>query len=570
MNGEARHTAQLRALLEQLEPAFDVPLAVLDATEAAERHCLAHAEPKRPIASEALLDQRAPAFRVAEPSELDAQAIQDDRDPPLVAGAPIQIEALLVLVDAVLPPPAGEDGRACEAAPAARAEPVRQPLRALQQRPEAPHSLERAERHPEAFERDRDSRRELDIVLEGPIDRRAKVLLFGDRDVMPLSSVNLDRLVGHPEGLRELEKEPGVPPPKLSFVARLREPLRCKLSDRLEHPVALVRETEEALLDERLHGVEVGVRHLLRGRERAAAGEHREAGEQPLLVPVEEVVAPLDRRAQRLLAGVCVATALQEIEAVREAIEDLRRRERLRAGSRELDGERQVVEPRTELSDLLARSELRAHAEELDGLGLGERRHLVLDLTAHAQALATRDEQGKVGAALDERRELRRRLDHLLQVVEQQQQLPLADVLGEPVRGAERLRDRLGDERRIAERGQADPEDARLVLGHERRRRLDREPCLARAAGAGQRDEARSVLEPREHLEQLVVSAHERARRSSAGSCSRSSSAAGRSRFRAERSDTASGMSLSRCSPRSVSSISTSSAVAFESTTCPP
>ncbi len=313
---------------------------------------------------------------------------------------------------------------------------------------------------------------------------------------MPLSSVNLDRLVRHPEGLRELEKEPGVPPPKLSFVARLAEPLRRKLSDRLEHPVALVRETEEALLDERLHGVEVGIRHLLRGRESAAAGEDREAGEQPLLVPVEEVVAPLDRRAQRLLAGVCVATALQEIEAVREAIEDLRRRERLRAGSRELDGERQAVEPRTELSDLLARSELRAHAEELDGLGLGERRHLVLDLTAHAQALAARDEQGKVGAALDERRELRCRLDHLLQVVEKQQQLPLADVLGEPVRGAERLRDRLGDECRIAERGKADPEDTRLVLGHEGGRRLDREPGLPGPAGAGEGDEPRAALDP--------------------------------------------------------------------------
>ena len=57
---EARHTGQLRALLEQLEPAFDVPLPVLDATEAAERHCLAYAEPKRPIASEALLISERP------------------------------------------------------------------------------------------------------------------------------------------------------------------------------------------------------------------------------------------------------------------------------------------------------------------------------------------------------------------------------------------------------------------------------------------------------------------------------------------------------------------------------
>ena len=86
-------------------------------------------------------------------------------------------------------------------------------------------------------------------------------------------------------------------------------------------------------------------------------------------------------------------------------------------------------------------------------------------------------------------------------------------MLGEAVLGAERLGDRLRDERRIAERGQADPEDARLVLGNELGCGLDREPRLARAAGAGQRDEARAVLEAREHLEQLVVSAHERARR---------------------------------------------------------
>ncbi len=103
---EAGHTGELGALLEQLEPPFDVPLAVFDASEAAERRCLAHAEPKRPIASEALLDQRAPTFRVAEKPEVVAQAIQDDGDPAVVAGAPIQIEALLVLVDDVFGPAA--------------------------------------------------------------------------------------------------------------------------------------------------------------------------------------------------------------------------------------------------------------------------------------------------------------------------------------------------------------------------------------------------------------------------------------------------------------------------------
>ena len=146
--------------------------------------------------------------------------------------------------------------------------------------------------------------------------------------------------------------------------------------------------------------------------------------------------------------------------------------------------EREVVEARAELGDLVARLEPRALAEERDGLGLGERRHRVLDLALDAQELAARDEQREVGAGLDERGELGRRLDHLLEVVEQEQQLALADVLGEAVLGAERLRDRLGDERRVAERGEPDPEDARLVLGHELGGGLEREPRLARAARA--------------------------------------------------------------------------------------
>ena len=73
--------------------------------------------------------------------------------------------------------------------------------------------------------------------------------------------------------------------------------------------------------------------------------------------------------------------------------------------------------------------------------------------------------------------EIRCRLDHLLEVVEQQQELALADVLREAVLRPERLRDRLGHERRVAQRGQADPEDA----GRERRARARRRP-RARAA----------------------------------------------------------------------------------------
>ena len=102
---------------------------------------------------------------------------------------------------------------------------------------------------------------------------------------------------------------------------------------------------------------------------------------------------------------------------------------------------------------VVARLELRTLAEERDRLGLGQRRHRVLDLALNAQQLTARDQHCEVGTGSKQRAELRSRVDHLLEVVEQEQQLPLADVLGEPVLGAQRLGDRLRDERGVAEGG---------------------------------------------------------------------------------------------------------------------
>ena len=71
----------------------------------------------------------------------------------------------------------------------------------------------------------------------------------------------------------------------------------------------------------------------------------------------------------------------------------------------------------------------------------------------------------------------------------------------------------LGDEGRVAESSQPDPEDACLVAPDERRRGLDRQPGLARATRAGERHEARSALDPREHVGKLLLPPHEGARR---------------------------------------------------------
>jgi hypothetical protein len=84
----------------------------------------------------------------------------------------------------------------------------------------------------------------------------------------------------------------------------------------------------------------------------------------------------------------------------------------------------------------------------------------------------------------------------MLEVVEQEAELPLADVLGDAVPCTQRLRDRLRDEGGVAQSGEPDPEDARLVLRDEGRRRLQGEPRLPGPARAGEREKARASLDP--------------------------------------------------------------------------
>src|SRR5438874_12489648 len=128
-------------------------------------------------------------------------------------------------------------------------------------------------------------------------------------------------------------------PAQLLLLAALRQPPARILADRLKHPEALIRVPEKALVHERLQRVEIGVRDPLGRLEGAAAAEDGKAGEQPLLVFREEVVAPIDRRAQRLLARPGVASCLEQIEPLRKTLEDLGRGEDARAGRGQLERE---------------------------------------------------------------------------------------------------------------------------------------------------------------------------------------------------------------------------------------
>ena len=102
----------------------------------------------------------------------------------------------------------------------------------------------------------------------------------------------------------------------------------------------------------------------------------------------KQVVRPRDRRAQRLLARVGVATAGEEVEPLREPLEDLGRGERPRARGCQLNRERERVEAGAELGDLRRRLDLRPFGEEGDGLR-SERRDRELDLALDAEQLCS-------------------------------------------------------------------------------------------------------------------------------------------------------------------------------------
>ena len=92
-------------------------------------------------------------------------------------------------------------------------------------------------------------------------------------------------------------------------------------------------------------------------------------------------------------------------------------------------------------------SDGRARGEELDGVVLGERRDGVLLLAGDAQGLPARHDSRRLGQAASRSASSRCGLDHVLEVVEEQEQLLVGDVLGEAVLGSDRLRAVLEHER---------------------------------------------------------------------------------------------------------------------------
>ena len=139
-----------------------------------------------------------------------------------------------------------------------------------------------------------------------------------------------------------------------------------------------------------------------------AAGKDAEHAVDPLLLGVEEVVRPVHRPLQGLLARVGVPVPSEQVEALREAIEELRRGEERHTRSGELDGEWKVVEAEADSCDRRIGTELdagraRTIEEEPLCIARGQRRHGPRGLRLDAEALAAGDERAEGGARGEER-----------------------------------------------------------------------------------------------------------------------------------------------------------------------
>ena len=125
-----------------------------------------------------------------------------------------------------------------------------------------------------------------------------------------------------------------------------REALGCVGADRFQHPqprrrMRVLSAHEQALGDKPFKRVEIGGRDRLSRLHRGAAREDREARETRLLRVAEQLVAPVDGRAQRLLAGGRVASPCAECaKHGMQPLGDLAGREQTAAGRRQLDRER--------------------------------------------------------------------------------------------------------------------------------------------------------------------------------------------------------------------------------------
>ena len=344
-----------------------------------------------------------------------------------------------------------------------------------------------------------------------------------------------------------------MPIPHRPRLSRCLQPLRRVLADRLQHAVTSVVEVRvgERLVDEAREQVEhLRLVHFASGAddfgrvERPAAREDRQAPEQHALFGRQQVVTPVDQRAQGALARQRgPASPGEESQAVAESRGDRVERHRAHARGGELDRQGDAVEVPADLDDgrrvRVAHAKRRQHRRgaldeephrgkrdrllaitRLAGVRDRHRRHRVDGFARNPHRFAARREDGHPWrVAQQPLRQPRAGLEHVLAVVEDQQHGPVAQVRDERVDDrqaallpdAERRRDRLRHEARIRDRRELDEPRAVGEAVEHVGRELERQPRLADAPGAEQRQQARP-LERLPRFVELVLAPDERRR----------------------------------------------------------
>ena len=321
-------------------------------------------------------------------------------------------------------------------------------------------------------------------------------------------------------------------------VAAFGEPLLAVLGERLQlgEPHAVARSAPRSTSDLSTRAwrwsarsaaaiVVVGADRLGR-RQVATAGEHRQPLEDALLVVEEQLVAPVDHRAQRLLARQRGARpAGEQAEPIVQADEIcVSGNARVRAAASSMASG--SPSRRAQMSAITAwwSSESSSGApaacaratKRLHGVVGRERRHRPDGLAADSQSLAARGEEPQRRAAAQQvLGDLGGRRDHVLAVVEHDQHLPVTDQLGEPARVRKRrARPRSRRGRRPgsptgASSTRQPPNSRSVGLGA---RHLQREPRLADPARPDERDEP-MLGEQLHEVAQLGVAADQRCQR---------------------------------------------------------
>ena len=334
--------------------------------------------------------------------------------------------------------------------------------------------------------------------------------------------------------------------PNIRFLARLPKLLEGVLPNRLEHREARLLigplQSDEALVDQRcqpVEYVEVASANSLGRLERPAAGEDGEAGEEPAARLAQEVVAPVERRAQCLMS--CRPIARPSGQDPRRCVQPreqrsrreqrrARRRARSRAASRPGAQIAATACALASVSCEVGSDRLRALDEQAHSLvgddrvpappaiGQLERRHREDPLARDVERLATRRQDLESGCGGGRASPPQARPRRHARRCRARGGACAREVLRQDLERApawhaqaQYMRDRRDDElgvRDRSERHEPGPggEPSEAVGG-----RLEREPRLPGSARTGQREDRELVArEPVAHLAELALPADQR------------------------------------------------------------